>query len=84
MAGWMVTVSVIRDEDQVGHEMYAVAIDDPTQAMDAALKAAGGETAVVNGKIDEASMKSAGLEAGGILKVLDDKCDPLTSRVKRH
>ena len=84
MAGWMVTVSVIRDEDQVGHEMYAVAIDDPRQAMDAALKAADGEAAVINGKIDEASMKSAGLETGGILKVLDDKCDPLTSRVKRH
>jgi hypothetical protein len=84
MAGWMVTVSVIKDEDQIGHEMYAVAIDDPTQAMDAALRAADGEAAVVNSKIDEASMKSCGLEAGEILKVLDDKCDRLTSRVKRH
>jgi hypothetical protein len=84
MAGWMVTVAVIKDEDQIGHEMYAVAIDDATQAMDAALKAACGEAAVLNGKMDEASMKSAGLEAGGILKILDDQCDLLTSRVKRH
>lgn len=68
---------VIKDDDQIGHEMYAVAIDDATQATNAALKAAGGEAAVVNGKIDEASMKSAGLEPGGILKILDEKCDPL-------
>jgi hypothetical protein len=84
MAGWIVTVAVIKDEDQVGHEMYAVAIDDPTQAIDAALKAASGEAAVVSGQIDDASMKSAALETGEILKILDDKCDPLTSRVKRH
>jgi len=64
----MVTVSVIKDEDTSVTEMYAVALDDPTQAMDAALKAAGGEAAVLNGNIDEASMKSVGLEAGGILK----------------
>lgn len=80
----MVTVSVVTDEDQIGHEMYAVAINDPTQAMDAALKAANGEAAVVNGEIDEASMKTIGLEAGGVLKVLDEDSDPLTSRTTRH
>jgi hypothetical protein len=84
MAGWMVTVAIIKDEDQVSHEMYAVAIDDPTQAIDAALEAVNGEAAVVSGPIDEASLKSAGLEAGEIRGIPDDKCDPLTSRVKRH
>lgn len=39
---------------------------------------------MVNGKIDEAWMRNARLKAGGILKILDNKADPLTSRVKRH
>jgi len=84
MAGWMVTVSVVRDGDKIGHEMYAVAIDDPAQAVKSALKAANGEAAVVNGEIDEASMKTMGLEAGDVLKVLDEESDPLTSRTTRH
>jgi hypothetical protein len=29
MAGWMVTVSIIKDDDEIGHEMYAVAFSDP-------------------------------------------------------
>ena len=84
MAGWMVTVSVIKDDDQIGHEMYAVAISDPEQAIQSALKAAEGEAAVVNGAIDEASIKHLGLKWGEVLKILDDKSDPLTSRTRRH
>lgn len=84
MAGWMVTVSVVRDDNEIGHELYAIAVDDPAQAVKAALKAANGAAAVVNGEINEASMKAIGLEAGGVLKVLDEKSDPLTSRTTRH
>jgi hypothetical protein len=84
MAGWMVTVSVVRDNNEIGHEMYAVAIDDPAQAVKSALKAANGEAAVVNCEINEASMKTIGLEAGGVLKILDEESDPLASRTTRH
>lgn len=56
----------------------------PAQAVKSALNAANGEAAVVNGEIDEASMKTIGLEAGGVLKVLDEQSDPLTSRTTRH
>ena len=84
MTGWMVTAGVIRADDKVGHEMYAVDIDDPEQAVQAALKAGNSDAAVVNGEIDEASMKSLGLEPGGVVKVLDEKSDPLTSGRKRH
>lgn len=84
MSGWMVTVGVIRDDGKVGHEMYAVAVDDPEQAVQAALRAANSDAAVVNGEIDETSMKSIGLKAGGIMKVLDEKSDSLTSRTRRH
>jgi hypothetical protein len=44
MAGWMVTVS-IKDDDEIGHEMYTVAISDPEQTIQSALKAANGEPA---------------------------------------
>ncbi|MCP1784550.1 hypothetical protein [Bradyrhizobium japonicum] len=64
--------------------MYAVAVDDPEQAVQVALRAANSDAAVVNGEIDEASMKSIGLEAGEVLKVLDENSDPLTSGTKRH
>jgi hypothetical protein len=84
MAGWMVTVSVVRDNNEIGHEMYAVAIDDPAQAVKSALKAANGVAAVVNCEINEASMKIIGLEVGGILKILDEESDPLSSRTTRH
>jgi hypothetical protein len=40
IAGWMVTVSVVKDDDEIGHEMYAVAIGDPAQAVKSALNAA--------------------------------------------
>lgn len=80
----MVTVGVVRDDGKVGHEMYAVNIDDPEQAVQAALKASNSDAAVVNGPVDEASMKSIRLEPGGVLKVLDEKSDPLTSGTKRH
>ena len=80
----MITVSVIRDNDQIGHELYAVAISDPERAIQAALKAAEGEAAVVNGAIDEASIKSLGLKWGEALKILDEKSDPLISRARRH
>ncbi|MHC2585662.1 hypothetical protein [Bradyrhizobium diazoefficiens] len=66
MAGWMVTVGVVRDDGKIGHEMYAVAVDDPEQAVQVALRAANSDAAVVNGEIDEASMKSIGLEAGEV------------------
>ena len=49
MARWMVTVLVTKDKDQIGHEMYAVAINDAAQAIETVLKAAAGEAAVVNG-----------------------------------
>jgi len=84
MAGWMVTVGAIRDDEKVGHEMYAVNIDDPEQAVQAALKASNSDAAVVNGPVDEASMMSIGLEPGGIVKVLDEQSDPLISGGKRH
>lgn len=84
MAGWMVTVGLVRDDGKVGHEMYAVNIDDPEQAVQAALKESKSDAAVVNGPVDEASMKSIGLNPGGVLKVLDDNSDPLTSGAKRH
>jgi len=64
MMGWMVTVSVVKDDDEIGHEMYAVAIGDPAQAMKSALNAADGEAAVLNCEIDEASMKTLGLKSG--------------------
>lgn len=84
MTGWMVTVSIIKDDDEIGHEMYAVAISDPEQAVQSALKVAEGEAAVVNCAIDEASIKALGLKWGEALKILDDKSDPLTSRARRH
>jgi len=37
MRGWMVTVSVVKDDDEIGHEMYAVAIGDPAQAVKSAV-----------------------------------------------
>lgn len=80
----MVTVSIIRDNDEIGHEMYAVAISDPEQAIRSALKAAKGEAAVVNCAIDEASIKTLRLNWGEVLKILDDKSDPLTSSARRH
>ncbi|WP_316201349.1 MULTISPECIES: hypothetical protein [unclassified Bradyrhizobium] len=84
MTGWMVTVAVVRDNDEIGHEKYIVANSDPEKAIQSALKASRGIAAVVNGEMDEASMKSTGLEAGGVLKVMDENSDPLTSRTKRH
>jgi hypothetical protein len=84
MTGWMVTVAVVKDDDEIGHEMYAVAIGDPAQAVKSALKAADGEAAVLNYQIDEGSMKNLGLTLGEVLKILDDKSDPLTTRAKRH
>ena len=80
----MVTVAVVRDDGDIGHEMYAVAVDDPEQAVQSALKTANSDAAVINGEIDEASMRSIGLKAGEVLKVLDEKSDPLTSRTRRH
>jgi len=64
--------------------MYAVAIGDPEQAVKSALTAADGEAAVLNYQIDEASMKNLGLKLGEVLKILDEKTDPLTTRAKRH
>ena len=84
MVGWMVTVGIIRDDGKIGHEMYAVAVDDPEQAVQVALTVANSDAAVVNGEIDEASMKSIGLKAGEVLKVLDENSDPLTSRTRWH
>ncbi|MBC9880009.1 hypothetical protein G8O24_21990 [Bradyrhizobium sp. INPA01-394B] len=84
MAGWMVTVAVVRENDELGHEMYAVAIDDPAQAAQFALKVANSDAAVVDGEIDEASIKSIGLKPGDLMKVLDETSDPLTSNMRRH
>jgi hypothetical protein len=84
MTGWMVTVSVVKDDDEIGHEMYAVAISDPARAVTSALNAADGEAAVLNYQIDEGSMKTLGLKLGEVLKILDDKSDPHTTRAKRH
>jgi hypothetical protein len=84
MRGWMVTVSVVKDDDEIGHEMYAVAIGDPAQAVKSALNAAYGKAAVLNYLIDEGSMKTLRLKLGEVLKILDDKSDPLTTRAKRH
>jgi CxxC motif-containing protein len=84
MVGWMVTVSVIRNVDEIGHEMYAVAIEDPTQAIDTVLRVANGEAAVLNCKIDEASIEALALKVGDALKILDEKTDPRASRLKRH
>lgn len=80
----MVTVSITKDDDEIGHEMYAVAISDPEQAIQSALKAAEGEAAVVNCAIDEKSIKTLGLNWGEVLKILNDKSDPLTSSARRH
>lgn len=84
MAGWIVTVAVVRDNDELGHETYAVAIDDPGQAAQSALSAANSDAAVVDGEIDEASMRRIGLKAGDLLKILDETSDPLTTGKKRH
>lgn len=82
--GWMVTVAVVRDNGAVGHEVYAVGIDDPNRAVRSALEAANSETAVINGKMDETSMRNIGLKLGALVKVLDEKTDPLTSGAARH
>jgi hypothetical protein len=79
-----VTVSVVKDDVEIGHEMYAVAISDPAQAVKSALNAADGDAAVLNYQIDEGSMKTPGLKLGEVLKILDDKTDRLTTRAKRH
>ncbi len=55
MAGWMVTVAVVRDDGDIGHEMYAVAVDDPEQAVQSALKTANSDAAVINGERDSPS-----------------------------
>jgi len=56
----------------------------PERAVQAALKASNSDAAVVNGRVDAASMKSIWLEPGGVLKVLDEKSDPLTTATKSH
>ena len=65
MTGWTVTVSVVKDDDEIGHKMYAVAIGDPAQAVKSTLKAADGEAAVLNYQIDEGSMKTRAEVRGG-------------------
>ncbi|MGY3617764.1 hypothetical protein [Bradyrhizobium sp. USDA 10063] len=82
--GWMVTIAIVKNGGKIGHEMYAVAIAEPGQAVKVALKAGGGEAAVVNGVIDDASMKSLKLKSGEVLKILNDESDPLTSGTTRH
>ena len=49
-----------------------------------ALNAANGEAAVLNYQIDEGSMKILGLKSGEVLKILNEKTDPVTTRAKRH
>jgi hypothetical protein len=64
MTAWMVTVSVVKDDDEIGHEMYAVAIGDPAQTVKSALNAADGEAAVLNYQIDERLDESPRAEVG--------------------
>lgn len=61
MAGWMVTVAIVKADGEIGHEMYAVAVEDPAQAVDVALKFSAGCAAVVNGSMDDAALGAAGL-----------------------
>jgi hypothetical protein len=41
-AGWMVTVAVFKDDGKFGHITLAVAIADPSEAVNAALRASAG------------------------------------------
>ncbi|GLR97883.1 MULTISPECIES: hypothetical protein [Bradyrhizobium] len=84
MAGWMVTVAIMKADGGVGHEMYAVAIEDPAQAIDAALKFSAGCAAVVNGSMDGGAVEAAGLRTGEVSRILDDQCDPILGRATRH
>ena len=83
-AGWMVTVAVLKDDGKIGHTTYAVAIADPTEAVNAALKTSAGEAAVVNRELGEEAIKNLGLKAGEVLAIHDDESDPITTRAWRH
>jgi hypothetical protein len=83
-AGWMVTVAIFKDDGTVGHITYAVAIADPSEAVNAALRTSGGEAAVVNRELGEEAMRDLGLKAGEVLAIYDDESDPLTTRAWRH
>lgn len=69
MTGWMVTVSVVKDDDEIGHEMYAVAIGDPAQAVKSALKAADGQAAVQAKLVTWLSHKGRGQERAALRRV---------------
>jgi hypothetical protein len=83
-AGWMVTVAIFKDDGKFGHITYAVAIADPREAVNAALRTSAGEAAVVNHELGEQPMRNLGLKAGEVLAIYDDESDPLTTRAWRH
>ncbi|HLZ06264.1 MAG TPA: hypothetical protein VKR55_29445 [Bradyrhizobium sp.] len=80
----MITVAIFKDDGTVGHITYAVAIADPTEAVNAALKACKGEAAVVNRELGEEPMRDLGLKAGEVLALYDDESDPITARTWHH
>ncbi|UFX45221.1 hypothetical protein HAP47_0000310 [Bradyrhizobium sp. 41S5] len=83
-AGWMVTVGIIKDDNSVGHIVYAVALADPTEAIGAALRSCSGEAAAINHELSKTQLQDLGLNAGEVLAIYDDKTDPITSGTLRH
>lgn len=84
VAGWMVTVSLFKDDGRFGHVTYAIAIEDAEQAINAALKACAGEAAVINRELSEEQLRYLALNAGDVLALYDETTDPITSRALRH
>ncbi len=83
-AGWMVTVAIFKGDGKVGHIIYAVAIADPSEAVNAALRTCAGEAAIVNRELGEEPMRNLGLKAGEVLTLYDDESDPLTTGASHH
>jgi hypothetical protein len=83
-AGWMVTVAIFKDDGKVGHITFAVAIADPSEAVNAALRTCAGEAAVVNRELGEEPMRDLGLKPDEVLAIYDDESDPIITRAWRH
>ncbi|WP_244978735.1 hypothetical protein [Bradyrhizobium pachyrhizi] len=86
MEGWMVTVAIEEDGDDEAfrHVTYAVATDDPAEAVKLSLKDSGAKAAMVNCPLEEEQLQRLGLQPGELIALHRDEVDPIIPRPRRH
>ncbi|WFU54473.1 hypothetical protein QA639_33275 [Bradyrhizobium pachyrhizi] len=83
----MVTVAIEEDGDDdeaFRHVTYAVATDDPAEAVKLSLKDSGAKATMVNCPLEEEQLQRLGLQPGELIALHRDEVDPIIPRPRRH